>query len=515
MPTKKRALLSVSDKTGIVDFAKNLVSLGYEIISTGGTQTALEKAGVTCINISDVTGFPECLDGRVKTLDPHVFAGILAMRGKEDHMNQLEKLKIDTIDVVAVNLYPFKATISKPGVSLAEAVENIDIGGPSMIRAAAKNYQDVLPVVDPADYPEVIARLKGENGGADKSFRLNLMYKIFAHTAQYDSMISEYMRKQLGIEFPNFLTLSYEKRQDMRYGENPHQNAAFYREAMPLGGALSEAVQLNGKELSYNNINDANGALMCLLEFDEPAVVAVKHANPCGVGTGKSAYDAYMSAYTCDPTSIFGGIVAVNRKVDKKTAEEMVKIFLEIVIAPDYDEDALTVLSAKANLRVLKLDMDTARSKKYMDAKKVYGGLLVQDGDLGTFRQEDVQFVTKAKPTDADMKQLEFAFKVVKHVKSNAIALAKDHATIGIGGGQTNRIWACQQAIEHAGERVKGAYLASDAFFPFPDCVEECAKAGIKAIIQPGGSKNDADSIAACDKHGIAMVFVGQRHFRH
>jgi phosphoribosylaminoimidazolecarboxamide formyltransferase/IMP cyclohydrolase len=382
-----------------------------------------------------------------------------------------------------------------------------------MIRAAAKNYQDVLVITDPADYKEVITRLK--NNEADKTFRLNLMYKTFLHTAVYDSLISEYLREQLKIDMPDSLALAYEKKQEMRYGENPHQNAAFYKELLPVVGSLTESIQLNGKELSFNNINDANGALMCLYEFDEPAVVAVKHANPCGVGTGKTIYEAYMAAYECDPKSIFGGIVALNRKVDKKTAEEMVKIFLEIIIAPDYDKDALEILSSKPSLRVLKLDIEAGKDKSYTDMKKVYGGLLVQEGDIGTFTKEDINVVTKTKPTAKDLEQLAFAFKVVKHVKSNAIVIAKDNTTIGIGCGQTNRIWACQQAIEHAGNKTQGAYLASDAFFPFSDCVEECKKAGIKAIIQPGGSRNDAESIAACDKYGIAMVFVGKRHFRH
>ena len=511
---KKRALISVSDKTGVVEFARELTALGYEIISTGGTAKALSAAGVKNIGISDITGFPECLDGRVKTLHPAVHAGLLARRDLPEHMEQLEKLNINTIDIVAVNLYPFKQTILKEGTTLEEAIENIDIGGPTMIRSAAKNYRDVCVVVDPSDYAEVISRLKANELSVE--FKFGLMYKVFQHTAVYDTMISTYMREKLGIRFPDQITFAYEKKQGMRYGENPQQNAAFYAEALPVAGSLPQAEQLQGKELSYNNINDTNGALDLLHEFDEIAVVACKHANPCGVGTGKTVLEAYKAAYECDPVSIFGGIVAVNRAVDADTAREMVKIFLEIVIAPDFTAEALEVFKAKPNLRVLKLaDINAERSEKAYDMKKVYGGLLVQERDRTLFDKEDVKTVTKRKPTAEEMQQLEFAFKVVKHAKSNAISIAKNNAAIGVGGGQTNRIWAAQQAIEHAGERVKGAVLASDAFFPFSDCVEAAAKAGITAIIQPGGSVRDQESIDACDKYGITMVFVGQRHFKH
>ena len=511
---KKRALISVSDKTGVVEFARELTSLGYEIISTGGTAKALSSAGVKNIGISDITGFPECLDGRVKTLHPAVHAGLLARRDLPEHMEQLDKLKINTIDIVAVNLYPFKQTILKEGTTLEEAIENIDIGGPTMIRSAAKNYRDVCVVVDPSDYAEVISRLKANELSVE--FKFGLMYKVFQHTAVYDTMISTYMREKLGIRFPDQITFAYEKKQGMRYGENPQQNAAFYAEALPVAGSLPQAEQLQGKELSYNNIQDANSPLDLLHEFDEIAVVACKHANPCGVGTGKTVLEAYKTAYDCDPVSIFGGIVAVNRAVDADVAREMVKIFLEIVIAPDFTAEALEVFKAKPNLRVLKLaDINAERGEKAYDMKKVYGGLLVQDRDRTLFNKEDVKTVTKRKPTAEEMQQLEFAFKVVKHAKSNAIAVAKNNAAIGVGGGQTNRIWAAQQAIEHAGERVKGAVLASDAFFPFSDCVEAAAKAGITAIIQPGGSVRDQESIDACDKYGIAMIFVGQRHFKH
>ena len=511
---KKRALISVSDKTGVVEFARGLTELGYEIISTGGTAKALSAAGVNNIGISDITGFPECLDGRVKTLHPAVHAGLLARRDLPEHMDQLKNLNINTIDIVAVNLYPFKQTISNEGTTLEEAIENIDIGGPTMIRSAAKNYRDVCVVVDPADYGEVISRLKA--GALDVDFKFGLMYKVFQHTAVYDTMISTYMREKLGIRFPDQITFAYEKKQGMRYGENPQQNAAFYAEALPVKGSLPQAVQLQGKELSYNNINDTNGALDLLREFKDTAVVACKHANPCGVGLGKTVVEAYKAAYECDPVSIFGGIVAVNRTVDAATASEMVKIFLEIVIAPDFTAEAIEIFKAKPNLRVLKLaDISAPCEKNAYDMKKVYGGLLIQDRDTTLFDESDVKVVTKRAPAPAEREQLEFAFKVVKHAKSNAIAIAKNNSAIGVGGGQTNRIWAAQQAIEHAGDRVKGAVLASDAFFPFADCVEAAAKAGITAIIQPGGSVRDAESIEACDKYGIAMIFVGQRHFKH
>ncbi len=515
MEMKKRALISVSDKTGVVEFAKDLVGLGYEIISTGGTAKVLSDNGVKNIGISDITGFPECLDGRVKTLDPHVHAGLLAMRSNPEHMAQLEKLEINTIDIVCVNLYPFKQTIMKDGVKFPEAVENIDIGGPTMLRSAAKNYQDVLVLIDPADYKTVVEKLGA--GKVDIEFRKLLMYKVFQHTAVYDAMIADYLRGDLGIEFPDKITFAYEKKQGLRYGENPHQNAAFYQDAIPKACSLSAAVQLNGKELSYNNINDAGGALDLLKEFETTACVAVKHSNPCGVALGKDAFEAYKKAYECDPVSIFGGIVAFNRKVDAKTAEELVKIFLEIVIAPDFDDDAVEILKKKPNLRVLKLaGLDKKQDMHgVLDMKKVYGGMLVQDKDAELFDEKEIKVVTKKKPTKEQLEQLKFAYRVVKHTKSNGIALAKDFSAIGVGGGQTNRIWATNQAIEHAGDRVKGAVLASDAFFPFSDCAEAAAKAGITAIIQPGGSIRDQDSIDLCDEMGVAMVFVGMRHFKH
>lgn len=510
---KKRALISVSDKSGVVDFAKELVGLGFEIISTGGTKAALEKAGVKTISISDITGFPECLDGRVKTLHPAVHAGLLAMRSNAEHMAQLEKLGINTIDIVAVNLYPFKETISKDGVDFAEAIENIDIGGPTMIRAAAKNYQDVAVIVNPEDYETVVNELKA-NGEVSLATKKLLSYKVFEHTSVYDTLIATYLRGQLGIEYPQKIAFAFEKVQDMRYGENPHQSAAFYRNALPNTACIAEAKQLNGKELSFNNINDTNGAIELLREFKKPCAVAVKHTNPCGVAEGETLLDAYKKAYACDPVSIFGGIVAFNGVVDEELAAELVKIFLEVVVAKGYTDKALEVLKSKANLRVLVIDdIDCPRKYAEPDLKRVAGGLLVQQKDTVLF--DETKRVTKSDVTESQKADLEFAYKVVKHCKSNAIVVAKDGATLGIGVGQTSRVWAMQQAIEHAGDRVKGAVVASDAFFPFRDCVDLCASAGISGIIQPGGSIRDNDSIDACDENGIAMLFCGNRHFKH
>ena len=519
MADKRRALLSVSDKTGIVDMARGLEKLGFEIISTGGTERTLKEAGLHPVNISDITGFPECLDGRVKTLHPVVHAGLLARRDIPEHMQTLEKLGISRIDVVVVNLYPFKATVEKPGVTLEEAIENIDIGGPTMLRSAAKNYPGVIVLVDPRDYGEALERI--ERGEDDRQWRFSLAYKVFRHTAVYDTMISNYMQRKLGIEFPEQATFAYEKKQDMRYGENPHQKGAWYSElfASETAGTLSAARQLQGKELSYNNVNDCAGALDLLKEFpDRPAVVAVKHANPCGAALGDSIADAYRRAYSCDPVSIFGGIVACNREVDAETAGEMVKIFLEIIIAPSFSDEAKKILSVKKNLRLLEIDdIEKPYGEEVRDMKKVAGGLLVQEKDRSLY-SEEVKTVTEKAPASDQLAQLEFAYKVVKHTKSNAIVIAKDFMAIGVGAGQTNRIWAAQQAIDHArgaGNDPAGAVLASDAFFPFDDCVEAAAAAGITAIVQPGGSIRDGDSIAKCNEKGVAMIFVGQRHFKH
>ncbi len=539
MEMKKRALVSVSDKDGVVDFCKGLAENGFEIISTGGTAKVLQEAGLSVIGISEITGFPECLDGRVKTLHPNVHAGLLAMRSNPEHMAQLEELNINTIDIVCVNLYPFKATLTS-GADFATCIENIDIGGPTMIRAAAKNYQDVAVIVDPADYDTVLAELKA--GGVGLQTKKYLQYKVFAHTAVYDSLISNYLASQLGITFPDEVTFAYKKAQDMRYGENPQQQAVFYNEQIIRKGSLSSATQIWGKELSYNNINDANGALELLKEFGSvPAVVACKHANPCGVGTGENIYEAYMRAYNSDPVSVFGGILAINGIVDEATAIEINKIFIEIVIASGYDCKALEILESKKNIRLLQIDdISSRREPSAFDMKKVYGGLLVQQYDETLVNGEDLNLfrnqatvevttladgkqkiayglgvVTERAPTEEEIEALLFNWKVVKHTKSNAIVIGKRDRTTGIGMGQTNRIWAAQQAIAHAGGKAKGSVMASDAFFPFADCVEECIKAGITAIIQPGGSIRDRDSVEACNSAGIAMVFVGDRHFKH
>lgn len=511
---KKRALISVSDKTGVVDFAKSLEALGYEIISTGGTATALRNEGIDVINVSDITGFPECLDGRVKTLHPMIHAGILAMRDNSEHMEQIEKLGVTPIDIVAINLYPFKATIEKEGVSFEECIENIDIGGPTMIRAAAKNYRDVAVIVDPLDYDVVVSQIK-ENGSVSLETKTDLAYKVFEHTSEYDTLISKYLREKIGkVKFPNVLTLSYEKVQDMRYGENPHQSAVFYKETGKCEGTLPAAKCLHGKELSYNNINDTNGALDLLKEFDEPCVVAVKHANPCGVGIGGNIYEAYMRAYEADKVSIYGGIVAANREIDKQTAEEIHKIFIEIVIAPSFSKEAFEILSQKKNIRLLELPQISKKlAKNNYDMKKVAGGLLIQERDVELLN--DLTCVTDRKPTEEELTALKFGWKVVKHTKSNGIVLSTDQMTTGVGPGQTNRITALELAIKYAGEKAKGSVLASDAYFPFSDCVEAAAKVGITAIIQPGGSIRDEDSIKACNENNIAMVFTGMRHFKH
>ncbi len=516
-----RALISVSDKTGIVEFAKELEALGIQILSTGGTYKKLMDEGVAAIEVSEVTGFPECLDGRVKTLHPAIHAGLLAMRGKEEHMKQLKDLQIEPIDFVIVNLYPFKATILKEDVTREEAVENIDIGGPTMLRSAAKNYQDVAVVTDPADYNKVLNELKQE-GKVSLDTKFYLMQKVFMHTSNYDTMIADYLKKERkDTSLPETLTLTYEKVQDMRYGENPHQKAAFYREIGKKKGSIVDARQLNGKELSFNNINDTNGALELLKEFSEPTVVACKHGNPCGVGSAATIDEAWDKAYLADKVSIFGGIVVVNRKVTAYMAEEMSKIFLEVIVAPDFEEAALAILRGKKNVRVLQLaDIEVPQDENAYDLKKVNGGLIVQTIDSKLLNEEDIKVVTDRKPTEKELEDMLFAMKVVKFVKSNGIALAKDKQSVGIGPGQVNRIWAAKQSIEHSKELIGqeascGAVLASDAFFPFDDCVEAAHEGGITAIIQPGGSVRDEDSIKKCNEYGIAMVFTGMRHFKH
>ena len=506
-----KALISVSDKSGVVEFARALSELGYEVVSTGGTYKTLEEFGVPVVSVSDITGFPECLSGRVKTLHPAVHGGILAMRESDEHMKQLSDLGIGTIDVVAINLYPFKDTIMREDVTLPLAIENIDIGGPTMLRSAAKNHKDVAVVCDPSDYDSVIEGLKA--GGLSYSDKYRLALKVFEHTSSYDAMIAEYLRAEKGLPLPDNPTFTYEKIQELRYGENPHQKAAYYKEVKPWAGALTNAEQLHGKELSFNNIGDTNGALACLREFTEPTVVAVKHANPCGVGSAGTIAEAWQKAFDADPVSIFGGIIAANREIDKETAEGIAEIFVEIVIAPGFSSEAFSVLTQKQNIRLLKLlHINDAAPAGSLDIKKVDGGILVQDADAELFDEASLNVVTAKSPSSAEMEDLKFAMKVVKHVRSNAIVVAKGGMTLGVGPGQTNRIGAVNIAL--AGD-VSGAVMASDAFFPFSDCVEAAAEAGITAIIQPGGSMKDEDSIKKCDELGIAMVFTGVRHFKH
>ncbi|MBC7106053.1 MAG: bifunctional phosphoribosylaminoimidazolecarboxamide formyltransferase/IMP cyclohydrolase [Firmicutes bacterium] len=509
----RRALLSVSDKEGIVDFARGLVELGFEVVSTGGTARQLREAGVAVRYVGEVTGFPEILDGRVKTLHPAVHGGILARRTPE-HLSQLEAHGIAPVDLVAVNLYPFAATVARPGVSLEEAIENIDIGGPAMIRAAAKNYEHVIVVVNPRRYPAILEALRG--GGVDLSLRLELAAEAFAHTAAYDGTIAHYLGGLCeGREFPVEFTLAGERVLPLRYGENPHQRAAFYREVPAVGAGVATARQLQGKELSYNNILDLHAALELVREFREPTAAIIKHNNPCGVATAAEPAAAYRRAFEADPVSAFGGIVAFNCTVDEAAAREMAEIFLEAVIAPDFTPGALEVLGRKADLRVLSTGpLDSGPGHRY-EVRQVRGGFLVQETDREVWRDEDLRVVTRRQPTPEEWADLRFAMTVVKHVKSNAIVVVKDRQVLGVGAGQMNRVGAARIALAQAGERARGAVLGSDAFFPFPDTVEEAARAGIAAIAQPGGSLRDRESVEAADRLGLAMVFTGMRHFRH
>ncbi|QWU16901.1 phosphoribosylaminoimidazolecarboxamide formyltransferase / IMP cyclohydrolase [Paenibacillus sophorae] len=512
----KRALVSVSDKRGIVDFCRELSALGVEIISTGGTSTLLAKEGVPVIGISDVTGFPEIMDGRVKTLHPAVHSGLLAVRDNEEHTRQMTELGLDYIDLVVVNLYPFAETIAKPDVTYEEAIENIDIGGPTMLRSAAKNHAFVSVVVDADDYAKVLEEVRA-GGDTTLETRKRLAAKVFRHTAAYDALISDYLSNVTGEPLPERYTVTYEKIQDLRYGENPHQKAAFYRTPLAAQDTLTGAEQLHGKELSYNNINDANAALQIVKEFDEPAVVAVKHMNPCGVGVGESVLEAYQKAYNADPVSIFGGIVAANRYIDSDTANLLKEVFLEIILAPGFTDEALEILTKKKNIRLLKIGGlgAAAERKGSFVVTTVEGGMVVQESDVHSINPDDLKVVTDRKPTEEELKQLLFGWKVVKHVKSNAIVLAADDMTVGVGAGQMNRVGSAKIAIEQAGEKAKGSVLASDAFFPMGDTLEFAAKAGITAVIQPGGSVRDEESIKVANEYGIAMVFTGVRHFKH
>ena len=504
----KRALISVSDKTNIVEFAKGLEKHGFEVISTGGTYTHLKNNGVSCISIEDVTHFPEILEGRVKTLHPKIHGGLLSKRGNELHNKHVAENNIEYIDLVCVNLYPFEATVKKEGVSEEEIIENIDIGGPSMLRSAAKNFNDVAVVTDINDYDRVLSEL--EQGGITYETRRALAIKVFNTTASYDAAIANYFNKKDKL-VPERLTLSYNLQDSLRYGENPHQKAYHYVQDNNESYALQNAVQLHGKEMSYNNIQDASAALDILSEFDETTCVAVKHMNPCGVATGSSVFEAYSRAYEADPVSIFGGIVAVNGKVDKETAEKMHSIFLEIILATDYDEEALEILTKKKNLRIYKLSEKNNNHEQQI--KSVRGGILVQD--FNDKLADEYESVTEKKVDETQQRDIEFGLKVVKHVKSNAIVVVKDGQTLGIGAGQMNRVGSCKIALEQAGEKARGAVLASDAFFPMRDSADIAADYGIAAIVQPGGSIRDQESIDACNEKGVAMVFSKIRHFKH
>lgn len=510
----KRALISVSDKTHLLPFVQELTKLGFEIISTGGTQKMLEEAGLKVMNISEVTNFPEIMDGRVKTLHPKVHGGLLSVRTNARHREEMEANGIEAIDMVVVNLYPFKETIEKEDVEFSEAIENIDIGGPSMLRSAAKNHQFVTVICDTADYDKVLSEIR-EHGDTTLDTRSRLAAKVFRHTAAYDATIAGYLTEKLGEEYPESLTLTFHKKQDLRYGENPHQHAAFYA-GNKQGFSMAWATQLHGKELSYNNIQDADAALEIVKEFTEPVVVAVKHKNPCGVGIADNVSEAWTKAYEADTVSVYGGIVATNQVIDGKTAESMKGVFLEIILAPGFTPDALEILTTKKNLRLMTFSLDRKHEDHQMFIS-VNGGMLTQSTDPGNESDYKMEVVTRKQPTEREIKELIFAMKVCMHVKSNAIVLAKDNMTVGVGAGQMNRVGSASIALEHARElKVTGnIVLASDAFFPFDDVVRLAAQHGVTAIIQPGGSVRDEESIKACDELGISMIFTGIRHFKH
>ncbi|MEM0514164.1 bifunctional phosphoribosylaminoimidazolecarboxamide formyltransferase/IMP cyclohydrolase [Pseudoalteromonas sp. YIC-827] len=521
----RRALLSVSDKTGIVDFARELAAQGVEILSTGGTCKLLADNGIKVTEVSDHTGHPEIMDGRVKTLHPKIHGGILARRGQDEGV--MAENHIDAIDMVVVNLYPFAQTVAKEGCSLEDAIENIDIGGPTMVRAAAKNHKDVTIIVNAADYGRVIEEMKANQGSTSHATRFDLAIAAFEHTAQYDGMIANYFGKMVpdyteeaatDTKFPRTINMQFTKKQDMRYGENSHQDAAFYVENDIEEASVATAKQIQGKALSYNNIADTDAALECVKEFDAPACVIVKHANPCGVSVGENILEAYDRAFKTDPTSAFGGIIAFNRELDADTAEAIIaRQFVEVIIAPSISEEAAQIVSAKQNVRLLECGQWQAQTTG-VDIKRVNGGILVQDRDQGMVSMGDLKVVSKRQPTEQELKDLMFCWKVAKFVKSNAIVYAKDGMTIGVGAGQMSRVYSAKIAgIKAADENleVKGSVMASDAFFPFRDGIDAAAEAGITAVIQPGGSMRDEEVIAAADEAGMAMVFTGMRHFRH
>ncbi len=525
----RRALLSVSDKTGIVEFATALAAQDIELLSTGGTAKLLAEAGLNVIEVSDYTGHPEIMDGRVKTLHPKIHGGILARRGTDEAV--MEQNNIGPIDLVVVNLYPFAATVANPDCSLEDAIENIDIGGPTMVRAAAKNHKDVTIVVNASDYAVVLEEMNNNAGGLSYQTRFDLAIKAFEHTAEYDGMIANYFGARLDnqacaedcdhehSEFPRTYNMQLSKKQDLRYGENSHQSAAFYVENDIQEASVATADQLQGKELSFNNIADTDAALECVKEFDVPACVIVKHANPCGVALGDDILSAYERAYKTDPTSAFGGIIAFNRELDAATAQAIIdRQFVEVIIAPTIADEAAQVLSAKQNVRVLACGDWQGQLTDGYDFKRVNGGLLIQDRDFGMVEMDDLKVVTKRAPTESELQDLMFTWKVAKYVKSNAIVYCKDGMTIGVGAGQMSRVYSAKIAgIKAADENleVKGSVMASDAFFPFRDGIDAAAAAGITAVIQPGGSMRDEEVIAAADEAGIAMVFTGMRHFRH
>lgn len=519
---KKQALISCSDKSGVVEFARDLVGLGYHILSTGGTAKLIADAGIPVQEVADYTGFPEMLDGRVKTLNPKIHAGILARRTVAEHMSALKEFSIDPIDIVAVNLYPFEQATANPNCTFENAIENIDIGGPTMIRAAAKNHESVTVIVSPGDYRKVIEEIKA-NGEVLPATRLALAKKVFVHTARYDAMISNYLTSLDGDDvatkslFPETLTRQWVKVQDMRYGENPHQAAAFYKEPYVAPGLLAGYEQIQGKELSYNNIADSDAAWEAVRSFDSPACVIIKHANPCGAAIGVNSAEAYSKAFRCDPTSAFGGILAFNSKVDGETAEMISKQFAEVIIAPEYDEQALEIFAKKKNLRVLVVAMGH-HSHNDFDFKRVGGGLLIQTPDIQTATRDSLRVVTDKKPTEEQLSDMMFAWKIAKFIKSNTIVFVKNGMTLGVGAGQMSRVDSARIAsikAKEAGLSLQGSVAASDAFFPFRDGLDVIIDAGAEAVIQPGGSIRDDEVVAAANERNITMVFTGERHFRH
>ncbi len=513
-----KALISVSDKTGIETMAKGLVGLGADILSTGGTAKMLQDAGVEVTEVARYTGFPEIMNGRVKTLHPKIHGGLLGRRSVEAHMQQMNEQGIAPIDVVVVNLYPFEATVAKPGCTFEEAIENIDIGGPSMLRSAAKNHEDVLVIVDPQDYSRTLEAL--QSGTVSLSLRRELAKKVFFHTARYDSLIANYLQAQLAEspeqKFPTLFSMMYEKVDDLRYGENPHQSGAVYQEKQAKEPSVCQATQLHGKAMSYNNYLDANSALELAKEFDDTAVVIVKHNNPCGVALGETAVEAYVRARETDPVSAFGGVIACNRDVDIAMAKEVTSTFVEVLVAPSFSEEALTELQRKKDLRVLAVGSLASTQQDTLDVKKIVGGLLVQDRDLGSLRElGDLTIPSQRQPTHEEYQACDFAWKVCKHVKSNAIVFATAQQTVGIGAGQMSRVDSVKLATIKANLPIKGCVMASDAFFPFRDGIDAAVSAGITAVIQPGGSIRDKEIIQAVDEQQVAMILTGMRHFRH